>query len=79
MDSKRGLVLVAGILSALLETGGSPESNLYILCDMDMTRWETIRYILVESGLVTIKGYFVTLTAKGKETAESIDAVLANK
>lgn len=79
LDKQAIYVLVAGIITALADTGGSPESNLYILCDMDMQKYRMVRFTLVEAGLVTIKGNYVRLTEAGKETAKRVEAVLKNK
>ena len=73
------LTRVAAIISALGETGGSPESMLYIFCEMDMQAWELVRDILLRSRNIEIKGHYVTLTPFGRETAKAIDAAMANK
>ena len=65
------------IVSALLETDGSPESSLYMFVDMDIHKWETIRNALIGGGLITIKANFVKLTDKGEELAKAVDAELA--
>ena len=68
---------IASILSTLNETNGSPESMLYIFFDMDMDLWSRVRAVLIESELITIKGNYVTLTEKGRETAIKIDKAVA--
>ncbi len=67
---------VAAIVTTLDETNGSPESMLYIFCEMNMSDYEMIRDILVRAKFVTIKGNFVTLTELGKETARKLNAVI---
>jgi predicted transcriptional regulator len=66
-------------LTALDETNGSPESMLYIFCEMNMNDYQMIRDILVKAGFVTIKGNYVTLTSKGKKIAQKLNKHLANK
>lgn len=71
------LMRIAAIVSALNETNGTPESMLYIFCDMNMSDYEVVRNILIKAGYITIKSYYVTLTDDGKAMAQKIDAHLA--
>lgn len=66
---------IAAIVSSI-ETG-TPESMLYIFCDMNMDDYQTIRDILLKAGLVTIKGHFVTLTPEGKMTADKLNKAIS--
>jgi hypothetical protein len=77
MDKNELLVKVAAIITTLLETGGSPESMLYIFCDMDVDKWQMMRSILLKVGFVTIKGNYVTLTENGRIKAEKINQVIS--
>ena len=77
MDKNEFLVKVAAIITTLLETGGSPESMLYIFCDMDMDNWTKMSYILTTADLVTIKGNYVTLTENGRKAAEKINQAIS--
>jgi len=70
---------LASIVTTLAETKGSPESMLYIFCDMDMQAYETVRNAMVVANLVTISGHFVTLTPKGEMLAKQIEDLLAKK
>ena len=70
------LTRAAAIVTTLAETDGSPESMLYILCDMNMDDWQTIRHILVAGGLVSIKGNYARLTENGKLTAAKLNEVI---
>lgn len=70
---------VAAIVSTLNETNGSPESMLYIFCEMNMDDYQTIKQILVSAGFVSVKSNYITLTAKGKEIAIKLDSVLKGK
>lgn len=76
MDKKTLLTRIAAIVSTLAETNGSPESMLYIFCDMNMEAWQTIRHVLVTAGLVVIKGNYVTLTPEGLKTANELNEVI---
>jgi hypothetical protein len=69
---------IAAIVSSLGDEG-TPESMLYILCDMNMADWETVRDILVRGKLVSIKGHYVTLTESGKTTAAELNKLLKVK
>lgn len=79
MNRKDALTRIAAVVTTLAETSGSPESALYIFCNMDIRAYETLRDILLKSGLVSIKGNFVTLTAEGQETAKRLNAAIAAK
>lgn len=70
------LTRVAAIVTTLDEMDGSPESMLYIFCEMNMDDYQMIRDILVKAGFVTINGNYVTLTASGKETAKKLNVAL---
>lgn len=77
MTKQQVNIILAAILSTLKETKSSPESMLYIgTCGMDMTKWELIRDILLLGKLVTIENNLVTITARGMEIAEKIDAMM---
>jgi predicted transcriptional regulator len=78
MTKNEVLVRVASIVSTLAQTGGSPESMLYIFCNMDMQEWETIRMVLTTADLVKIQSHYVTLTENGKKTAEELNKRLKN-
>ena len=76
MDKNLLLTRVAAIVTTLEETNGTPESMLYIFCDMDMSAYEIVRDILVKANLVTIKGHYVTLTNEGKSMAQRLNAAI---
>lgn len=67
MDKKETITLVAAIIASLHETdnSGCPESTLYILCGMDMDKWNYIRGIMLRADWLSIKGNYVTLTPAG--------------
>jgi predicted transcriptional regulator len=71
------LTRIAAIVSSIED--GTPESMLYIFCDMNMDDWQMIRDVLVKAGFVTIKGHYVTLTASGRETARKLNEAIASK
>lgn len=69
--------IVAAILTTMHEAdSGVIESHLYMLCGMDMDKWDTLRGIIVRAGWVNIKGHYVTLTPKGTEMAIEIQKAL---
>jgi hypothetical protein len=77
MDKKTVMTRIAAIVSSLGDDG-TPESMLYIFCDMNMQDYEIIRDILVKANLVSIRNHFVTLTQTGKETADKLNALIKN-
>ena len=68
------ILRVATIVSTLAEIDGSPESMLYVFCNMDMHGYETARDVLLQMELITIESHYVKLTAKGKDVARKINA-----
>lgn len=78
MERQELMAIFAAILVILAdEAEGCPESTLYMVCRMDMGKWETVRRVLMGNPpLVTIKGHWVTLTADGKTMAAKINAAL---
>jgi hypothetical protein len=74
MDKNKIMVLVAAAVTTLAESEGCPESTLYLLCDMDMSRWDILRRVLVGAGWIRILNHYVTLTAEGRTLAESINS-----
>ncbi len=76
MDKNVLLTRIAAIVTTLEETDGTPESMLYIFCDMNMGDYEVIRNVLVKAGYVTIKGNYVTLTETGREIACKLNKVI---
>jgi predicted transcriptional regulator len=71
------LTRVAAIVSCVGE--GIPESNLYIVCDMNMEDYSILREFLVNGELMKIKSHFATLTPKGIEMAEKLNKFYATK
>lgn len=70
---------IAAIVTTLAETGGGPESSIYLALGMDMGLWMMLRQVLVENGLVTINDHWCELTGKGASLAEQCNAVLAQR
>jgi len=80
MNKQELMVKVAAVITAADDCNGGPESLFYIFFDMNMDAWSTVRDMLVRGGLIQIKNHFVTLTAKGKETAIELNkAIERNK
>ncbi len=73
------LAKIAAVISTLNETNGSPESMLYIFFDMNMDAWLDVRRALLTSGVINVKGHYVTLTEKGRKLATDIDKAVAKK
>lgn len=68
---------VAAILSTLLETGGGPESSIYLALGANLSMWEGLKGLMLRSDLIAISGHWVELTEKGRQMAEKCNAVLA--
>lgn len=73
------LIVMATILTTLAEvTDGAPESTLYLAaCNMNITRWQALRWVMAKSDLITVEGHWVTITPKGRELAEKIESATA--
>lgn len=72
---------LAAILTTVAEheadTGrGVIESIVYLAVGSDIHKWNTLKHIMLESGMVTIKSNVVSLTPKGKELADKCNALL---
>ena len=80
MTRKEVLATVAAVLTTALETepAAMPASAIYVALGSDYSKWESIRDLMHASGLVTLTGSTVRLTAKGRETAEKCNAILAS-
>lgn len=72
----RDLQRIAAILTTLAEFPTAPESSLYMFCDMDMTTWGRIKETLINADLISIKGYQVSLTPKGRVVASQIEEAI---
>ena len=68
---------MAAVLCTLEETGGSPESMLYLFYDSDMETWYDTRSQLLRAKLIEIKANYVTLTPIGSSMARDINAMLS--
>ena len=75
MDKNLLMTRIAAIVTSI--EGGTPESMLYIFCDMNMEEYNIVRDVLVRADLVSIKGHYVTLTENGKVTAAKLNAVIS--
>lgn len=75
---EKELLTIAAVVSALRGEEGAPESLFYVFCNFDMDYWQSIRQKLTTGGLITIRGHYVTLTARGKILAENIDKTMAD-
>jgi hypothetical protein len=75
------LAMVASILTTLHEAdSGAPESTFYILCGMDLDKWNYIKGIMLRAEWITCKGNFVNITPAGTKTAIEINrAILAKQ
>ena len=79
MTHENLLTSIAAILTTALETEPYPfpESMAYLAMGSDIQAWETVRAGMVHAGLVTIRGYCITLTPKGRALAEKCNAAVA--
>ena len=51
-----------------------PESAAYMVMGMDMSKWETIKSVLLRSKLMTSVAHGMTLTNTGRDMAEKIES-----
>ena len=68
---------VCAVLTTLADVDATfaPESSLALAIGLD--KWPTVRSVLLAGSLVSIKGYSVTLTSKGRAAADQIRAFMA--
>jgi hypothetical protein len=64
--------LVVAIISTLDEVDYAIESTLYLGLGSDLSKWETVKTVLLAGNLVTISNYQVRLTEAGKVMAVKI-------
>lgn len=77
MSKNELTAIIAAILSSLHEAdNGTPESTLYILCGMDMDKWNTVRGIMLRAGWITCKSHFVNITNEGRNMAIKVNEVM---
>lgn len=75
MDKRQIMTYVAAIVTTLAETGGGPESSLYLALGGDINKWNDIKGLLVSSGLIVVRSdHWVEITAKGRKLAVDIEA-----
>lgn len=67
---------IAATLVALKETGGAPESSLYLGLGGDIHQWDEVKMILLGAKLIEVKAYWVELTKAGLEQAIAIEALM---
>lgn len=80
MTANELMTAIAAVLTtaAELKAGTAfPESTAYIALGCDMDKWHTVRGTLENAGLITVKGYALSLTAKGRDLAEKCNSALA--
>lgn len=75
--TKNTTVIIAAILTTLLETDGGPESSLYCGLGMDIHLWERIKFVLLRENLIEINSYWCELTDAGRELAHKCNEALA--
>ena len=75
MTQTQILARIAAILTTLAETGGGPESSIYLALGSDMDLWTKIRNALLEANQISIRGHWVTLTPNGRATAAKLAAL----
>lgn len=78
MNKNEFVAKVAAVIGTLAETNGAPESTLYMFFDMNMDLWNEVRRILIDLKIIKISANFVTLTPKGLEQAQKINAKIGN-
>lgn len=79
LSPNEAMVLVAAVLTTLLETGGSPASTIYLACGMEMRKWEALRDIMLRMDVIKISNHYVTLTEKGTQLATEINSKIPKK
>ena len=67
---------LAAILTTLAETGGAPESIIYLGVNSNLDEWARLKYVLMDNGLCSIVFDYMTLTDKGLKLAKQIEAAI---
>ena len=70
-------VQALAVLAQLAESGGTPESHIYIQLGMNLRDYGLIRDVLQGCGFIGISGNFVELTEAGQKAGDEINASLA--
>ena len=78
MDVTRAKVLFAAILATLAEKAdrSAPEGYIYMAIGANMAEYDTLKRVLLDMDLVTVKGYRMTLTEEGRTLGEKINKAL---
>ena len=74
--TKEQMIQVAAILTTLAEVEGCPESSLYLLVGCNWESFEKLSFILRGAGFIEIKAHYCTITSKGREIADKLNATL---
>lgn len=72
--------LIAVICSGLFDAGPAdihPASSIYLVLDMDMAKFETVKHFLEKLGFARFTSETVRLTPKGMELGKNCSEVLA--
>lgn len=61
------MVLCEVVIGSLQDVNNEPvpESTFYIAFGMDMDRWQTVKLVLLSTGMIEVKNHLVRLTIKG--------------
>lgn len=70
---------LCAILTTLNDFPYSPESSIYLAIGADLSKWEFLKSLLIESGLATSDNHAMTITARGRELAGKINALMGEK
>lgn len=73
MNSQQLSIRVAAVLTTLLETGGSPESMIYLSFGSDIEGFNIVNGFLLENKFIESRNHYITLTPKGKTLAQKIN------
>ena len=74
------LTYVAAIIITALKTEPSPfpESLALLAMGADLSKWQTVKGVLLDGGMVTIDGYAIQLTDNGRDLAQKWNAALSH-
>ena len=67
---------LCAIITTLDEVPFAPESSLYMAMGMDMSKWETVKQVLVAGNLATFHGFAAYITPAGHAMAAKINAAM---
>jgi hypothetical protein len=75
--AKQVMIGTAALLTTLTETGGGPESSLYLAIGSDIEVSNAVTSICARKGWITNRAHWLEITSAGREIANQINAAVS--